>query len=915
MNCIRSIIALIVLTLPLAADESDWAKRTNHWAFKPVKHSEDPQVKQDGWVRNPIDRFVLSRLEKAGLTPSSEADRYTLIRRVYLDLIGLPPSIEAVKSFVNDKSPGAYQKVVKELLANKHYGEKWGRHWLDQARYADSNGYTIDSPRVMWPYRDWVISAINDDMPFDQFTIEQIAGDLLPKPTQSQLIATGFHRNTLINQEGGTDDEQFRVESVVDRVNTTGTVWLGLTMGCAQCHTHKFDPITIEEYYRFYAFFNSTEDKNNTGPTARVHKADHGERLAALNKQLASAKAVLAKYDKQPATSFADWEKSFAKLDIPEEPWQRLDPVKFSTRGKADIKELDDRSLFVGPKHPDHDIYTITYQTGDKPITAIRLDVLPDDRLPKKGPGLAGNGNFVMTGFEVEVAGKKVKLHKAVADHEQPGFPIESLLDGKKTTGWAINVGRGTKKRMNEQHWAIFHPEAPIEVGTGSLTVRIKHESARNRRYMVGRFAVSAATVPESLLTLNGAKQLFAALKADPKKRSKEQLDLLLAEYQNQDPRRRKLKVAVERLEKNKKVIDAETVTTMIMREMKKPRESTVLLRGDFLRKGDKVVSGVPAVLPALPKGAKGDRLSLAKWLVDPVNPLTARVTVNRVWMRYFGLGLVETDNDFGMQGTDPTHPELLDWLAKEFVNQGWSMKKLHELIVTSATYQQASHRREKQHRVDPLNKLLARQNRLRVEAELVRDMALAVSGKLSPTIGGPSVHPPQPDGVYNFTQSRKKWDVKDGPESYRRTMYTFFYRSAPFPLLTTFDVPDLSSTCTARPRSNTPLQSLAMANDVGVFSMVQALAADELNRPAKDDNARLSRLFQRCLCRPPSSWELSRLSDFLDLQREQFTGDAAAAKKIAPKNRTGESTDAEAAAWVMAARTVMNLDEFITRE
>lgn len=915
MNCIRQIFALVILTLPLSAEEADWAKRTNHWAFKSVNRIQPPAIRDSGMARNPIDHFILSRLEEKGLTLSPKADRHTLIRRVYLDLIGLPPSVETVNAFVNDKDPGAYHFVVKQLLANRHYGEKWGRHWLDQARYADSNGYTIDGPRVMWPYRDWVIQALNDDMPFDQFTIEQIAGDLLPKPTQSQLIATGFHRNTLINQEGGTDDEQFRVESVVDRVNTTGTVWLGLTVGCAQCHTHKFDPITIEEYYRFYAFFNSTEDKNNTGPTTKVRMSDHAERYAELAKKMSSAKAALAKYDKSPEVAQSEWEKSFAALDIPAEPWQRLDPVKFSTRGKAQIKELDDRSLFVGPKHPEHDVYTISYPSSEKQITAIRLDVLPDKRLPKNGPGLAGNGNFVMTGFEVEVAGQKVRFHQAAADHAQPGFPVENLLDGKKTTGWAINVGRGTKKKMNVQHWAIFHPEEPIAAGSGSIVVRIRHESARNRKYMVGRFAVSTTSLPESLLTLNGAKQLVAAIKTPVAKRTKEQRSLLLAEYQNQDSQRRKLAVEVERLDKEQKVIDAKTATTMVMREMKKPRESNILLRGDFLRLGEKVTAGVPAVLPALPEKTAGNRLALAKWLVDPANPLTARVTVNRVWMRYFGTGLVETDNDFGTQGTDPSHPELLDWLASEFIAQGWSMKKLHELIVTSATYRQASHRREKPHQADPLNKLLARQNRLRVDAEIVRDMALAVSGKLSPTIGGPSVHPPQPGGVYNFTQNKKKWAVKPGPENFRRTMYTFFYRSAPFPMLTTFDVPDLSATCTARPRSNTPLQSLALANDEGIYSMVQALAADELNRPAANNDARLRRLFQRCLSRLPTSWELSRLGDYLDSQREQFEADGVAAKQVAPKTLPEKTSEAEAAAWVMAARTVMNLDEFITRE
>jgi hypothetical protein len=914
MNRMLQIFALVAVSLARSAgaDEGDWAVRTNHWAFQRVVVPNPPMVGQAAWVRNPIDRFVLFRIEAAGLKPSPEADRYTLIRRAYLDLIGLPPTVEQVDAFVADRAPGAFRRVVKQLLANEHYGEKWGRHWLDQARYADSNGYTIDSPRVMWPYRDWVINAINRDLPFDRFTIEQIAGDLLPKPTPDQLVATGFHRNTLINQEGGTDDEQFRVESVVDRVNTTGTVWLGLTVGCAQCHTHKFDPITIEEYYRLYAFFNSTEDKNNTGPTAKVREMGYAEKAKSLATKLAAAKAALTKYDKAPAIEQSGWEEQFADLELADDPWQRLDPTKYFTKGKADITKQDDGSLFIGPKRPNNDVYTVMAKPAAKTITAVRLDVIPDQRLPKNGPGLAGNGNFVMTGFEVEVGGKKVKFAKAVADHAQPRFPIENTLDGQKTTGWAINIGRGSKKKMNTNHWAIFYPEVPVAVDGAAATIRLAHESAKNRAYMVGRFAISVTSVPEGLLTLNSAQELVTAIQTVPAKRTKKQKNLLLTEYHNQDPQRKKLAVVVDRTENERDKLEKAGATTMVMREMKTPRESNIQIRGDFLRKGDKVVAGVPAFLPGLAEEAEGDRLTLAKWLVDPANPLTARVTVNRVWMRYFGKGLVETENDFGTQGTEPTHPGLLDWLAGEFVRQGWSMKKLHELILSSATYRQDSNRRERT--TDPLNRLLARQNRIRVDAELVRDVALSVSGKLSPQIGGPSVHPPQPDGVYNFTQSKKKWNVIEGPQKYRRTIYTFFYRSAPYPMLTTFDVPDLSATCTSRPRSNTPLQSLAMANDEGIFEMVQALAADELERTATGDEERLTNLFRRCLSRPPASWELARLKDYLDGQREQY-GDDALAAKVVPKKKPAGTSNTETAAWVMVARAVMNLDEFITRE
>jgi mono/diheme cytochrome c family protein len=628
--------------------EASAAAKETHWSFRPVRRPDLPIVKNAAWVRNSIDAFVLARLEKEGIAPASEADRPTLLRRLSLDLIGLPPTPEEVDAFVKDARPDVYERVVDRLLASPHYGERWGRHWLDLARYADSNGYSIDSPRTIWPYRDWVIHALNRDLPFDQFTIEQLAGDLLPDATTEQKVATGFHRNTQINEEGGVDKEQFRVEAVVDRVNTTGSVWLGLTVGCCQCHSHKFDPLSQRDYYQLFAFFNNQDEPN----------------------------------------------------------------------------------LTLGPADPS------------------------SGRGPKRGPAV---------------------------------------------------------------------------------------------------------------------------------------------------------------------------LTTMVLQERKTPRESHVLIGGDFTRKGMLVTPGTPSVLPRLEAPDKGtlNRLDLARWLVAPENPLTSRVLVNRIWGQYFGLGLVETENDFGTQGTPPSHPELLDWLASEVVRQGWSLKPLHRLIVTSETYRQSSNVRPELATVDPRNRLLARQARLRLEAEVVRDVGLAASGLLDPHVGGPSVFPPQPEGVGQFTQIKRPWVASDGPARYRRGLYTYFWRASPHPALTVFDAPDAGTTCTRRNRSNTPLQALTLLNDAGFSEPAYGLAVRLLREGSATDNKRVRRAFRLCLGREPDEPELRRLAAFLAKQQARYAEDEAGAaallkgggpagKKL---NEVADVPDGQKAALVLLARVLLNLDEFITRE
>lgn len=814
-----------------------------HWSFEPLGKSAPPV----SWKGNPIDYFIDASLARSDIKPSPAADRPTLIRRVSLDLTGLLPTPEETTAFINDKRPDAWARLVDRLLASPHYGERWGRHWLDQARYADSHGYSVDGGRDMWPYRDWVIKSLNDDLPFNQFTIEQLAGDLLPNRSKSQLIASAFHRNTLINQEGGSDREQFRVESVIDRVNTTGAVWLGLTVGCAQCHTHKFDPITHREYYELFAFFNNTEDANGTGPTVEV------KQFEILNN---GPKPIMP--EKTESAQTAKWV-----------------PVRYEdyrTSSKVNLKRLPDNSLLVDKSTKQKESYDLKISTNLKTVAALRLRTLPDKSLPKKGPGTASNGNFVLTNLSIMIGGKPIRLKAAFADHEQPDYPASHIIDRDKKTGWAINIGRGQKAIMNAEHEVTFLFEKTIATNGKPLTVRMEHYLHDN--YLVGRFALDLSATAPSI----------------PKGKEPGKVT----------PRTGKL---------------------MVMKELAKPRTTYLLTRGDFTRPNKDLGELTPGILskvnPALPDAtSRRNRLDLAKWLVDPANPLTPRVTVNRTWMRYFGRGLVETEEDFGTQGSPPTHPDLLDYLASRFIEDAWSMKKMHRLIVTSEAYRRSSKARPDLTDLDPSNLLLARQSRLRLDAEIIRDAALSASGLFTPIVGGPGVYPPQPDGIYAFTQSRKGWNTSTGPDRYRRGMYTFFYRSAPYPLLSTFDAPDFQTVCTHRVRSNTPLQALTIANDPAFLEIAQGLATRLLRTKPDGLEALIHHAFQLTLCREPSSEELSILKKYVHQQIKDFAEDEEAAQALLSSNLlSSETPPAEAAALVGLARALLNTDNFITRE
>jgi len=884
---------------PLTADQirllnswiSSGAEYQQHWAFAPLQRPVLAAEQKDGWCRNPIDGFILKQLRRSALSPSPEADRPMLIRRLFQDLLGILPSPEETAAFLQDASPDAWEQLVSRVLESPHYGERWGRHWLDQARYADSNGYTIDGPRVMWPYRDWVIGALNRDLPFDQFTIEQLAGDLLESPTLSQRIATAFHRNTMINEEGGVKPDQFRNEAIIDRVNTTGAVWLGLTVGCAQCHSHKYDPISHTDYYRLYAFFNGGADSNSVGETVDVREQE----LLGWSDQQRQQFTEL----QQLRSQRQELEKSAGAGDsLPQLAWnwQSAPVAAVGASGSSILRIQPDGSLFAKTHAAASDTFTVKLQLppgldGPVKVTAIRLRTLTSPDLPAMGPGTAANGNFVLTEVFLRSGPADYPFAAAWADHSQPKYPIEHAIDGRADTGWAINTDAGQQARgirMNAPHEAILAMGAPVAADDGFVTVVLKHDL--NRNYILGHFAIEISTA--------------SVFRQDPSGSVSDRLQSTIAritELENQLPGR------------------GNSVKQMVMKDLPQHPETYLLSRGDFLtpdRERGPLRPGVPGALDAAAADQQfTSRLDLARWLVSPANPLTARVLVNRIWSRYFGRGLVETENDFGFQGSVPTHPELLDWLANDLIEHRWSLKHLHRRIVTSALYRQTSALvNEAAIEQDPDNYLLARQPRFRVEAEIVRDQALAASGLLNRRVGGPGVHLPQPDGIYDFTQNKKNWPVADGPDRYRRTMYVMFYRSAPYPLLTTFDAPDFSVVCTRRVRSNTPLQSLTAANDIVFTELAEGTARRVLTQLREgSDTERLQLLFQLCLCRPPSGDEQHVVLDFLSRELARFHSSPEDARAFVKKPLDAVPAEVHAA-WTSIARAVMNTDEFVTR-
>jgi len=1070
------------------------AEYKTHWAFVAPKQAPLPKVRQTAWPRNAIDYFVLARLEAEGLRPSPRADRTTLVRRLYLDLTGLPPTPEEADAFARDDSPAAYERLVDRLLGSPHYGERWARRWLDLARYADTNGYEKDRPRSIWPYRDWVIRALNADLPFDRFTIEQLAGDMLPGARLDQRVATGFHRNTMLNEEGGIDPLEFRFHAMTDRVNTTATAWLGLTLGCAQCHTHKYDPIPQREYYGVMAFLNNADEPEIEVPTPGL-----AARRAEIEKQVAAIEA--------------DLPNRFPTGD--EIRWHSPRPAGATSAAGATMK-IDETGVLVSGKAPERDTYTVVIDSDLADVAALRLEALTDPSLPSTGPGRTAHGNFVLTEVRVSAAPKDapekarpVKIARADADAAQDGFPAAHVLDGDAKTGWAIHVAG----KWNVNRTLTLTPEKPAgfaggtrwtitleqQYGTGHTLGRFRlalgqkpddkrpvearrrehlekkfnewqaQESARAVRWQVLKPAEARSNLPlltvlddssvlasgdmskrdvydvacrgdfkgvtalrlevlpdESLpkrgpgrifyegpfgdfflseVTLNAdgkpvkfarASQSFgtsaaAAIDGDPltgwsinggqgrphaavfslaaplgdvkalsvrllferyyaaglgrfrlsvttdpraiearempaeveelflvppAKFTAEQRERLLRYYLSVAPELAGEREAIKRL--RDQVPASPTTLVMAERPANNPRPTFRHHRGEFLQPQERVEPEVLSAVFPFPADQPRNRLTFARWLVDPGNPLVGRVTMNRQLAAFFGRGIVRTAEDFGFTGEPPTHPELLDWLAVEFMasggreSPGWSLKAMHRLIVTSATYQQSAQVTPELLARDPDNRLLARGPRFRLEAELLRDAALAASGLLSPKVGGPSVFPPQPasvtaEGAYGALG----WKASEGLDRYRRGLYTFSKRTAPFAMFTTFDAPSGEACVARREPSNTPLQALTLLNDAAVIECAQALGRLAVSREGSVEE-RAVWLFRRCLTRPPTDEERAALTKFYRAQKGRFERKELDAAKVAGP---GDGDVNEQAAWTVTARAVLNLDEFVTKD
>jgi mono/diheme cytochrome c family protein len=876
------------------------ASYETHWAFTELKRPTPPKVKNQSWVRNPIDAFVIARLEKEGLKPEIEAARQTLIRRLSLDLTGLPPTVADVHAFTADKSPGAYEKVVDRLLASKAYGEHWARMWLDLARYADTKGYEKDQPRSMWRYRDWVIDAYNADLAYDQFTRDQLAGDLLPNPSEGQLRATAFHRNTMTNEEGGTDDEEFRVLAVKDRVDTTAQVWMGLTMGCAKCHSHKYEPISQTEYYRFYALFNQTEDadRGDEAPTVPMPTRDQKARQAELQERVKDLETRFWQPLSDLATRQREWERTMAAAN----QWQPLSLLEGAGLGGSAITAEVGQVLSVSGNYPETETNVLKFAAPAGRITAVKLDVLKKEG--SKGPGRNEHDrNVVISEFELSRAtgGEKVKLKGARADFSQGGWEATKAIDGEGNTGWAFSP------QQDREHLILFELETPATFGDGQLVCTVVQNFAR---LQLERFRISVSTNEPAGLKAEAIQIAELAALPDTERKDSDRKQLEEAYRRQHEPTAgidRELVAARKQL----KELEESIAKTPVMRELpaEKRRTTRVHNRGNFLDPGDEVSAGLPAAFGNFPAGAPTNRLGVAEWLVN--HPLTARVAVNRAWARIFGIGLVETEEDFGVQGSAPTHPELLDWLAWEFrETDHWSWKRLLKTIVMSAAYRQASHQDPAKVEKDPRNLWLSRSSRSRLSAETIRDQALAVAGVLSAKLHGPSVMPPQPEGVWRAVYSGLKWETSPGEDRHRRAIYTYWRRTSPYPAMTTFDAGS-GEVCTVRRiRTNTPLQALVTLNDPAFFE-----AAGALGR--KLSRAGIEAGFEAVVARRPQRAERARLLKLFETTRREFAAKPDAAKDLLREARlepAGSEDAASLAAWTCVANVLLNLDETLTR-
>ncbi|HXJ60176.1 MAG TPA: DUF1553 domain-containing protein [Verrucomicrobiae bacterium] len=1045
---------------------AEGAPYAGHWAFTKPMLPPLPKVQARDWPHNGIDYFILAKLESLNLAPAPAADPHTLVRRVALDLTGLPPALADVEAFVRNPTPAAYEALVEKLLDSPHFGERWARPWLDIARYADSAGYGSDPLRLnIWPYRDWVIQAFNRNVPYDQFTLEQIAGDLLEHPTEEQLIATAFHRNTMTNTEGGTDDEEWRVAAVKDRIGVTAQAWMGVTLHCAQCHSHKFDPISQKDYYRFYALFNQTADNDQPDerPTFPIYNAEQKRQLHSISNELAALEHQLTEDTPEFLAELGTWEKSRARG----ESWTPLKPEKFETQKGTELVLLEDNSLLATNSVPNRDTYTVTVRLPFTNATALRLETLPHASLPGQGPGHAG-GNFVLNDLSVSFApdtaqaararfvrielpgkermlslaevqvfsgGSNVAVHapatqsstdyggppelavdgntdgrfdaakstthtraesnpwwevdlgrelaidrievwnrtdanlgdrlngfrllalqadrqpsfdgtqpkaaltntvialdgtrqipllKATADYSQAEFGVSKAIDGssERKSGWAVG------DQFGRAHTAIFElGELP---GPGLLIVRL--EQSYGDRHVLGHFRISVTDAMRPVLyTPSAIEQIVQITPAERTAAQRTELRRWYRAYAHATADLNK------RIAKNRARAEAiKGIPVPIMQELAadKHRRTRLLNKGNFLDPGEELSPGLPASFGQWPEDAPSNRIAVARWLLSPDNPLTARVAVNRFWSQMFGTGMVETEEDFGTQGQLPTHPELLDWLAITFrdgVKPGsdqesdspgrssaWDMKALLRLIVTSATYQQSSRPSTKALAQDPRNRLLSRYPRRRLDAETVRDQALFVSGLLSPKIGGPSVYPPQPPGLWKAAfNGERTYETSKGEDRYRRGLYTIWRRTIPYPSMATFDAPSRETCTLRRLPTNTPLQAYVTLNDPVFVECAQALGRRLLQEGGQTPAERIRLGLRLALARPGQEEQIQSLlalyaSEIAHYQKNEEDARKLATEPIGPL--PDGVTPAEAAAWTVVGNVLLNLDGVLTK-
>ena len=919
------------------------AEYAPHWSLVPPRRPMLPEVER---YEHPVDRMLVAKLKSlyqksqtpspspspadggGGFGLSPRADSVTLVRRLYFDLLGLPPDADRVEQFLADDRPLAYEHLVDELLASPHFGERMAMYWLDLVRYADTNGYHGDNYRSVWPYRDYVIRAFNTNKPFDEFTVEQLAGDRLPEATQEQLVASAYNRLNMITAEGGSQPKEYLAKYAADRVRTTATVWMGMTLGCAQCHDHKFDPLTAEDFYSFAAYFADIQERGvynftegRWDPEMPVPSPAQAEQLRKLETQIAAAEQKLAEETPEVVAAREAWESEQRdRVRADELMFTAVRPTPKKSAFGTKLELLDDNSLLAVGEKVNNEVYRVNLQVGAEPITAIQLEALTHPSLTN-GSLSRANGNFVLTGFEVDVVGpteprRRVAIASAVADYAQKDFPIEHALDNDANTGWSVEGHVHARDRR-----ALFTFAEPLRVPEGGkLIVRMRHESIYPV-HNIGRFRLSVTSHEKPGLPSHGLTDDIAnSLLIEPTARTAAQKALLASHFRQTAPLLEPLRAELQS-RRDRQAALVKEIPTVLVSVSVEPREPRILPRGNWLDETGPVVQPhVPAVFNvARTKPERREtRLDLARWFVSAKNPLTARVFVNRLWKLFFGRGLATPLDDLGTQGTPPMHADVLDWLAVEFRESGWNVKHLVRLLVASQAYQQSSTPSAALRELDPLNRLFARQSSFRLDAEMVRDNALCVSGLWNPAIGGPSAKPYQPAGYWsqlNFPE--REWEADTGANLYRRGLYTYWMRTFLHPSLLAFDAPNREECTCQRERSTTPLQSLALLNDPTYVEAARVFAQRILAEGGAEPSDRIDWAYREVLSREPDAMVHNELRALFEEDLREYQSDTAAAVELikigaAPVPATIDPT--ELAAWTSVARVLLNLHETITR-